>query len=221
MGVYFYAITHQRLIPEIKQVLFPLVLLIPIAIIGFEKLISHIIIKISTPKSKHLPKLILMSLVIIIAISMIGGSQQLFQHSTNMLHETSEIKEINEHVRKIIPSKSNIATNAPYISSLRSDHKSILLPFQSQSIQDFKEFEKFYNVTYVVYYDIDDESFYRYWWYLCHMDQELIYSDNYYLEKIVSVGNSFIIKIRDQHSENEIPQNPSLGIPVSCGKFNS
>lgn len=227
--IYYYVSTSvvERTVPEIREVIFAIFMLTPLALFGTDKLLQKIesrlgkIIPEKSPwnhdksSSKFAKKnvilkimsIIMMSLLVLpIIIQMSDGLT--FQHyfiRNNWPVDNDQVKATNDWINSHIYNQK-IASNAPAYSYSKTGLDTIPIPTPKWSQSDTEQYFSYYDISYVVFYGANVPKNYQ---------GELVDSYKYYdimkwpmlfttYSDVYTNGNSHIIKITNDISSSTI-----------------
>jgi tetratricopeptide (TPR) repeat protein len=229
---YITSIVYSRDVPETKQLMFSLFLMIPLALTGVEKFISKINYKVvknfGQDKLFHgsldlsrkkiirlflrVSPFLLMVLIISPVIFEMAAGINFLNNYYNEYYESSAIKKTNEWLRVNATQQEVVASNYPQATFLRTGMNSIPLPSDDVNQNDFENFIDNYNVIYVVFYDVDK------------LGSQGLYDKikgwpqaSYNYEEIFSVNGSHIVKSNNLIDSADISK-PVLYV-IKASKF--
>lgn len=203
--IYLYSLNSGRLVPSSKHFLFQLFLLLPLAIVGAEKVFTVILIRlnfdnhalsstifrnISTRKVSYL---ILISLSVFFIIDMSYGLENINSYILTLTVENNDTKIINDFINNEIDPNAIVGTNKPFIISLKTDLTSVILPWYHNQAQ-FDRYIEYYNIDYLVFYYLESDHYRNPWNELKNHVLSWDFSD-YYFEEEFFMGKSSIIKV--------------------------
>lgn len=149
------------LVPGIKHLIFMMFLLLPLSILGFEKLIKFI------PKHKFQQKPTLIILLTMISLTIYGGfGIETLYHYHDAVPTGEEVKLVNKFIIENLPRNSNLSSNRPGGSLLHTGLSSIAIPtldpygrekINSEleiPLQDITKFFNHYKISYLIFYDL-------------------------------------------------------------------
>ena len=206
---YFYANNADRLVPVHKHFLFQMFILLPLSFIGLKNLAYYIISNKIKQKNSILLKnnyiyiLIFIIFTFFLTVDLFQGIETEFNYVEKYKQETSETKQVNQYIRNNINPLSIIGTNHPYLTSHKTDHTSVLIPMLMYNLNDFDRYIENYNIDYLVFYWIESDIKNNLWEERKKTLQS-IDSGKYSLEPITTIGNSVIIKIRNNQNVNSL-----------------
>lgn len=219
IAYYYTAILYHREVPESRQLLFAIFLLTPLALVGLEKILKKVELKLDKKleiqlslfsngifnNHKFLRKLItpkilsviLMSIVLLpLMIQMIYGIDSLNHIHFN--YETNQIKATNSWIRNNI-SNQTVASDLPSETFLRTGLESSSLPTTSNQIE-FEDFLYQYDIKYLVFYDLNQFNYVRHLY-----DSVTHYSTlGYSYSMVFSNESSFVIKTTNLIDSSDI-----------------
>ena len=164
--VYFYATMSGRFIPIHKHFLFQMFLLLPLSLIGLEKIISAIFLSSTKFKFFANKKIIFSILIVFVGImvfEMLQGLEQIDSHSENFMVENYDIKEANRILRESISTQDVVGTTHPYLTSQKTDLTSVVIPMFVYNSTDFARYIENYNIEYLVFYSAESDPLNDLW----------------------------------------------------------
>ena len=206
--VYLYSLNSGRLVPSHKHFLLQLLLLLPLAIIGAEKIFivllnrfnfdNHTLknlIVFKNISTRNVCYLILISISVILIIDMSYGLEKINSHALTFKIENNDAKIINNFINNEIDLNATMGTNHPYLVSLKTDLSSVVLPMFFDQIS-FQKYIEYYDIDYLVFYSLESDIHQQVW------DERKNYIfawgiSDYYYEELYSTGDSYILKVEN------------------------
>lgn len=195
LGYFYDGIFHSRLgvtPPDPKLMMFGLFMLVPIAILGLSKIFQSIDLSqpIVLKPTTIILVIIILSPLVFYMISAIPPKFELAE--LKYPQQTPEILLFNEYIRQNIETDSIIISNFPGETSLRSGLTSFMLPPIETRQNSFENYLKYFNIDYIIFYDIKNfprsETFKQ----MFHW-----YSEDFKYEIVKKIGDSYIFKVKD------------------------
>ncbi len=141
-------------VPDSRQIMFAIFLMVPLALVGFEKITSHILSNRNNKFLKILPILALILIFIPIAIHMKDGIVYDYNFETltsTFPPESSVDKQVHEWIRNNVPSNETVGSTYPEATFLKTGLQAIALPLYDQ--ENTEMLFTYYKVSYLIYYN--------------------------------------------------------------------
>ncbi|MGC1132300.1 MAG: glycosyltransferase family 39 protein [Nitrososphaeraceae archaeon] len=157
-----FAQTTGRVVPEVRIIIFSLFMLIPLAIIGIEKLIRVVVHTFHIGSSSIWKKTVSISmistLVLFSAIQISAGIPSLnaFQ---NRFAESEQMIDLHRWITENIPEDAKVASNLPHAILLRTGHEAVI--FATSEIDNtayVRWIVTKFDIDYLVFYGIGDNE---------------------------------------------------------------
>lgn len=152
IGLYGTSVMLNRVNPEVRQIIFPLILMIPLSILGIEKIVNKFT---SHRKDSKIIFFFVVGLIFVpIIFQMVDGINQLEGYTENTGNLQGEgLKNVNTFLVANTSEDSNFASNEPGFTFVNTARNSIGLPLESITLKDFEKFMSQYDISYLVSYD--------------------------------------------------------------------
>lgn len=192
LAVYYFALSSNWIDISTRFFLFQLLLLIPLGLFGFEKSIKEKFKKIQGNKKNII--LIIILIGVPSTFSTIEGKEMIIDHYRDLnVFMTPEKIELNNWIKDNVSSEKIIASDMPAEIWYSTGIKSISVPTEEMSIQDFENYIKVYNISYLVYYNNLDSYFEK------SIDQ--LHAHNYnilnYTYNKIKINDSTVVEVKD------------------------
>lgn len=194
IGYYYTSILLNYSVPEVRQLMLPIFLIIPLAIYALHNIIFKIISQQNIAKSKIIS--ITMALILFPLIFQMASGMESINHFPFHM-ESSEMQSINAWIRNNATQDQRIGSNFPLETTYRTGLESMALPDFSNQI-NFEKILDHYDVSYIVLYDNIDASGVK------KIHDDIIHSPLRSIQyvDVYSTGSSSIIKVINLHNVN-------------------
>jgi len=152
IGYFVVSTLTDQSLPNIRQLMFSVFLVIPLAVAGLYKIVGLII---QNKKSVHtnIILFILVGLILFpIAFQMVEGIEVVNNYNWFIV-ENSDMKIVNNFLQNMVGEDEHVASNIPGGPSTRAGLKSIALPPDSYDQITFEKFLGHYKIKYLVFYE--------------------------------------------------------------------
>lgn len=168
IGYFYYAYTFDRMVPEPRQLMFVIFIIVPISLVGLNSLLTKLCMNIPSKGNlfyhflssirnriglKNFVFVLLILILIPISYQLAEGLDNLINYHA-LIPETEEVATINQFLTDKIPHDSIVMSNKPSTTSMRTGLYSISIPPSSYTSDQKSHLIEHYDIDYVVFYDV-------------------------------------------------------------------
>jgi len=186
---YFVSLVNWSTI-DLRFIIFPVLLLFPIALFGFEKIIHNIFndFQISNP--------VFSIIIIVLVVSLLVftmDNKYSYVLDTYFIKTNSELSKVNDRIEEIVSGDQITASNYSTEVWLKTGIKSISLPHQFTNQDDFEKYLMYYDISYLIFYNINYSRYHSNLSPLIIMN----FDSSHFIYQQEIIGGSSIIKVKD------------------------